>query len=117
MTGTTNDRSIETPEPCTARDLDVMLIIQAKDVPFGVSPRDIREYLAAFIENREPCLHEDILDRMPDIQAHVVGHIPTQVPGSRPCATCGGMGYHLDRHESPCEDCGDGESQGSGRAA
>lgn len=107
------DRSDENPaEPCAVRDIEMVIAIRCKGVPFGIDREQINEYIAAFLEDREPGLHEDILDRMPDIKVEVIGHEPMALPAGRPCGVCGGFGYRLDRHETPC-----GCQQGEGKVA
>lgn len=103
----TPDRANEPqPVPCAVRDMDIVIAIQAKGVPYGVDRRHVVEYLAAFVEDREPVLHEDILDCMPDIQATILCHTPPDLPveqsQDRPCGVCGGFGYRLDQHERTC---------------
>lgn len=105
------DRSAEQPaEQCKTSQIGFGIFIHAEGVPPGIESRHIREYIAAFIEDREPNLHEDILDRMPDIKAVVIGNRPMDLPAGRPCSVCGGFGYHLDRHETPCA-CKQGEGK------
>lgn len=112
MTTITPDRRNEPQaEPCALHAIAAVVIVSA-NVPEGVEPRHLVDYVAAHLENRDHGLHEDIVDELIRQPMQVVGHAirPALAPVLFPAfPACGSeaMEAMLDAAESPAKAVGE----------
>jgi|GEM_PF-3503277 len=67
------DRTTETAAPCALHPIAAIIIVSA-NVPEGVEPYHLVNYVSAHLENRDHGLHEDIVDELTRQPMQVVGH-------------------------------------------
>lgn len=93
----------------SGRNLNLNLALRLPDLDRAVRPEDVVQYLAAFIENRDHGLPDEVRARIEDAEGLVLGFQSSEDGRFRPicarprdCRKCGGTGFSLTGHEEVC---------------